>query len=369
MAYPSKKIAHLADLHFDIQHLDDALNSFNFAINEAVDQQCDATVLAGDIWDRSITADDKSPFNQVVDAVQRLSLEMPVVVVYGNHDRPGSLTIFERIGITHRITVASSPEKIVINGIVFSLFPYPTKAFLLSQRNESQDETDLIAGDAMRKILAGFAATSAERKDCPHVLVFHGNVTGCKVESGQTVLGGDVMVSASDLEMSGADYVALGHIHAAQRMGNKCFYPGSLYHCDFGELEPKYMNVVEVWSGGFEVEQVRLPSRQKIVLEHLKYFSDTAWAIEIARNKDVKVRVRLSEEEARTFDDSALSPLRDVAHSLFVERIITPRERIRCEAIADVTRLRDKVLAWGESVNLNISESVKEKADELEVIV
>lgn len=360
-----KRIAHLADLHFDIDHREDALNCFEFAVSHAIHYECEALVIAGDIWDRSIQVDDRSPFTPVFQCVRQASQFMPVIIIAGNHDRPGSLAPFVFAEAEHPVRVITQgPEAFILSGILFSCLPWPTKAYLLSRMNGSQDETDLIAGDAIRQIMTGFAAYHADQNLLPHLLVAHLNVTGSETESGQVMLGGDVMVSASDLEMSGADYVALGHIHKRQMLGAKCWYPGSLYHCNFGELEPKYMHIVDVWPGGYEIDEIRLPSRPKVVIDDPD-FSD----FDILKDADVKLRVRLTEEELRTFDESERSAfLRELgAHSVTIERIVIPRERVRCEIITEATTLRDKVTAWGETVGETIQESALQKADELEV--
>lgn len=366
----TKTIAHLADLHFDTDHLEDALTCFIAAINAAVERKCDAMVLAGDIWDREIRVDERSPLMPVVRLIRDVADHMPVIIVKGNHDRPGSLGIFSELKAKHPIIVAETPQSFELGGVFWSLLPYPNKAFLLAHANGSQEETDVKANTALRGIVAGFAAEYAGYgAEIPHVLAYHGNVTGGAVESGQILLGGDVMIGAADLEASGADYVALGHLHAWQQLGTCCYYPGSLYHCNFGETESKYMNIVRVSRGAHEVEKVKLPSRPRItvdgtvedLLQELDYsFTDDA---------HVRVRIRLNEEEAAAFDEMQITALFRNAASLKVEKIITPRERIRCEQITEAQQLRDKVRAWGESVGETITDDVLEFADVLETEV
>lgn len=365
-----KTIAHLADLHFDVDHLEDALTCFTAAITAAVERRCDAMILAGDIWDREIRVDERSPLMPVVRLIRDVADHMPVIIVKGNHDRPGSLGIFAELKATHPIFVAEAPETRCIGGVVYSCLPYPNKAFLLAQANGSQEETDVKANNALRRIIAGFAAEHANYgPDTPHVLVYHGNVTGGAVESGQILLGGDVMIGAADLEASGADYVALGHLHAWQKLGTRCYYPGSLYHCNFGETEDKYLNITRVWRGGHEVERVKLPSRPRITVDGT--VEDLLQELDFSFTDDahVRVRIRLNEEEAAAFDEMQISALFRNAASLKVEKIITPRERVRCEQITEAQQLRDKVRAWGESVGETITDDVLEFADVLETEV
>lgn len=367
----TRKIAHLADLHFDVDHLEDSITCFAAAITAAAERHCDAMILAGDIWDREIRVDERSPLMPVVRLVRDVANRMPVVIVKGNHDRPGSLAIFSQLQAKHPIIVAESPITQYVNGIVFSCLPYPNKAFLLAQTNGSQDDTDLRANDALRGIIAGFAAECARINEFadPHILVYHGNVTGGMIESGQVLLGGDVMIGAADLEASGADYVALGHLHAWQKLGTRCYYPGSLYHCNFGETEDKYMNIVNVDRGGHEVERVKLPSRPRITVDHTpETIRETAPCDDFA-DTHLRVRVRLTEEESKTFDEQAVFNLYPGIESIKVEKIVIPRERVRCEQITEAIQLREKVVAWAESVGEAVDETVLEYADELETEV
>jgi exonuclease SbcD len=373
----TKTIAHLADLHFDVDHLEDALTCFTAAITAAVERRCDAMILAGDIWDREIRVDERSPLMPVVRLIRDVADHMPVIIVKGNHDRPGSLGIFEQLDALKMIRVFETPGQVLLGGIVFSCLPYPNKAFLLAQANGSQDETDVKANNALRGIIAGFAAgrqgyfgqANAVSENAPHILVYHGNVTGGAVESGQILLGGDVMIGAADLEASGADYVALGHLHAWQKLGTRCYYPGSLYHCNFGETESKYMNIVRVSRGAHEVEKVRLPSRPRVTVDVTPDSLRESAPMDDYEDMHLRVRVRMTEEEAASFDEQlAANTYRGIA-SLKVEKIITPRERIRCEQITEAQQLRDKVLAWGESVGEQITDDVLEFADVLETEV
>jgi DNA repair protein SbcD/Mre11 len=367
-------IAHVADLHLDSSQLDESLGALRFVVETAISRKACALVIAGDVWDRSVSVDDRSAFNPAVDLIARAAEHMPVMGVYGNHDRPGSLQPFNAIGklAKHLVIFADRPQTVTVGGVTFHLLPYPQKARIAGWLDGSQDDSDAAAGDILRRIAAGFAASEPDPLGAPRVLVYHGNVTGCRVESGQVMLGGDVMIGAADLEASGADYVALGHIHGQQKLGTRCWYPGSTYHCDYGETEPKYMHLVNVWRGGYMAELVRLPSRPKVTIDlALDDYEkpDFSWTQSVIEDADLKLRIRMSQEQAATLDTVPIvDSLQDYAHShtIRIERIIIPRERVRCETITEARSLADKVRAWGESVSEDIPAGVLDKAAEME---
>lgn len=365
------KIAHIADLHLDVAHRDDAVNAFRFAVETAIERRCDALVLAGDVFDRRVSVDDASPLLPALRIVRDAAHFMPVIIVKGNHDVPGALDVFGQLREPHPIIVADTPVVVDAGGIRWSLLPYPTKAFLMTRATGSQDDTDQILAGALRSIIGGFAAAHAgAASPLPHVLVYHGNVSGSVTATGQVMLGGDVIISAADLESSGADYVALGHIHARQTLGTRCHYPGSMYHCNFGEVEPKFLSIVDVERGAQpRIEAVRLPSRPKVVIDLAPDGTATEpYAPNDLADADVKVRVRMTEEEFATFDEPAMRAVaeRAGAHSVIVERIVIPRERIRSEAVAASESLADKVTEWGRTVDVDIPSGVLDKAAMIE---
>lgn len=373
------RFAHIADLHLDPEH-PEALEILNHVIDVAQQRACDLLLLAGDIWDRRVVLDRTSPVNAALEYIELATSRMPVYILKGNHDREGSLTAFARVGAhvieEHPVTALLFTH--AGNPIRISAIPYPSKSALMRWLPEGtdQDTSDAIANNALRQIIRGFAATHSETPDVPHILMYHGNVTGCRVESGQIMLGGDVMISAADLEESGADYIALGHIHGYQVLGTKCVYSGSIYHTDFGEVEPKYMVVGEISDEGATWEAVRLPSRPKVNVEALVLLTDEGHhdititdmdALIASDDADVKIKYRIAESDVSGFNEQALASFVPDAYSVRYERIVLPRERVRAENIVEARTLREKLISYATVIDAELPEGVLAKADSIEV--
>ena len=93
----------------------------------------------------------------------------------------------------------------------------------------------------------------------PHIHVQHGEVRGATLASGQVLPPGGIAVGTEDLALTGADYVALGHIHKGAELP-----PTNRAHVDhvrgsaptrstWGELDRKQFHVVDLSSeNGFE---------------------------------------------------------------------------------------------------------------------
>ena len=67
------------------------------------------------------------------------------------------------------------------------------------------------------------------------IIVGHLTVRGAQLNSGISMLGSEFEVTQQQLEDTGADLVALGHIHKRQWIGDKICYVGALSQDNFGE--------------------------------------------------------------------------------------------------------------------------------------
>jgi len=362
------RLAHIGDCHFKSDRLEESIKCFRHAVSVAIEKRCETIVIPGDIWDKSVKAEDDSGFNRVLDEVAEAAERIPILMCYGNHDRPGSLDVFRRVGVR----VYSSPTSEEVGGVFYSVLPYPTKQFLVSRITGNQDDTDAAVVQSLRTIFVGFAASRAAKAgELPHVLLFHGNVLGSVTESGQVMYGGDVMVSPSDLDLANCDYGALNHIHKAQNFG-KYYYAGSLYHQDFGELEEKSFNIVDVEVGKFLVVKVLLPTTPMVVVK-MMLGDNGEWLIDNADHEtiigmaaDIKVKYKIRADQMKLVDEASIVAMYPKAMRVKCEREVVQQERIRCVGITEHRNLRDKVRAWGETVGEEIGESVLLKADEVE---
>jgi exonuclease SbcD len=105
----------------------------------------------------------------------------------------------------------------------------------------------------------------------PTVLTFHGTIAGATFGSERAVmLGHDLILPRSVIAQPGIDYVALGHIHKHQVIGNDppAVYPGSLERVDFGEEhETKGFVVVDLQKGATTWRFVDVAARPFVTVE------------------------------------------------------------------------------------------------------
>jgi DNA repair exonuclease SbcCD nuclease subunit len=212
----------------------------------------------------------------------------------------------------------------------------------------------------------------------PHILMAHSAVMGGRVESGQIMLGGDIIMSVDDLLASGADYVALGHYHTGQELHPSVHFSGSLYHRSWNEIQPKSLRIVEVERGRIiEQQNVPLPSRARLKLTarmddagEIEFRFSSALGEEPASldGVDVRVTVEMTTEQRKTFNPFPVEM--HLASLGAAEVTVVPKtlaiKRVRCAAIVEAKTLSAKVRAWADAMNETVTPEVLALADEVE---
>ena len=233
------KILHSADLHLDTPFTGrspseaDYLKKQLLAIPQKLaalcrQEQCDMMLLAGDLFDGPAT-------RQSLDAL-RLALEeaaVPVFIAPGNHDPVGlsSPYMTEDWPSNVHIFTQNTPQSLSVPGLDCRIY---------GAGYRSMD---------CGSLLEGFHAEGGERY---HIGLFHGDPTNAASPC--------CPITAEQIQESGLDYLALGHIHqgGSLRWGDTlCAWPGCPMGRGFDELGPKGVLIVTV-DGGVETRQVCL---------------------------------------------------------------------------------------------------------------
>lgn len=378
------RIIHFADAHFEKDKLDKCIASSNFIAEKAVEIRPDLIVSAGDIFNRLQSLNSKSAIGAAKSFIMRLADIAPVVMVKGNeqHDSAGCLEVFKDLDTRCPIFTTERAESIWLTNAglfvagqptapaaLIHLLSYPEKAWFLADKpGLSIDESNALIQDAIRKIMLGFGAISADAK-CPVVLVGHGNILGAVLSSGQGLIGQDIILSKHDLALAGTDVQCWGHIHDCQQVGPNIWYSGSTYHCNWGETKPKSILLHEIERGSCKTTEILIPSRP-LSLHDAAWDPQSGWSDEQPENDwenaELRIRVHLTKEVSPLITDEQIQSNYPGAYSYTIERIIQPIERIRSSNIVGVRSLRDKVTEWSKSIDKEISAEVLECADETE---
>ncbi|MDO4281978.1 MAG: exonuclease SbcCD subunit D [Peptococcaceae bacterium] len=299
---------HLADLHIGkmvngYSMIDDQRVLLDQVLDHLRKERPDGLILAGDIYDRrNPSVEAIALFDAFISQVI-LDLGIPVLAIGGNHDGG------ERLGFANGIQ-AKAGLHLVGN------FTWPIPKVRLEKNGEVVDiylmaYADLAVLHALVPETAGMNYPEAMDWILSHtaldpsvinVLVAHGVVTGDAplIESdSERVLsiGGTEYWQSSSLKAF--DYVALGHLHRAQKSGStRIRYAGSLMQYSFSE-EKHHKVMLDVHlgaSGEFDVQEIPLEAPHHFVT--IKGMFDALLAVpEAARvHKEDYLRVILEDQ-------------------------------------------------------------------------
>lgn len=212
------RFLHTADWHigknlagYDL--LADQAATFKKIEQIAKDQQVDAIVIAGDLYDRSVPSE--AAINELDRELIQLNLKdhFPLLAISGNHDSATRLGVgrewYQATDFFLNTDFNAAFQPVTVKDTQFFLLPY----FGLQQvKNYFHDDSLRNLNSAMKAIVTQMQTQFDPQK--AHVLVAHFYANGAqRVDSDTNMeIGG---LSAVDTAiMAPFDYVALGHLHS-----------------------------------------------------------------------------------------------------------------------------------------------------------
>jgi exonuclease SbcD len=316
------RFVHLADLHIgrslgEIDLIDDQRRALESVVRCVGRVRPDAVLVAGDVYDKS------TPSERAVELADDFFTALTdlcgaVCVIGGNHDSQERLSFARRILFKRGLYIAGSyqgrMERVECADAALWLMPFfrPREAAPLVGPFEP-----MTFDGAVR------AALSREKVDPArvNVLLAHqfvvagqGEEETSESEMELTSVGGAEMVNVRAFDAF--DYVALGHLHAPQRVGRDGVrYAGSLLKYSASEARHvKSVVVGEVTQGGLSVslEPVCAPRDLRVVKGTLEALTSPVAAS--AGNREDLMHVTLTDP---LLSPDALSRLRQYYPNIF----------------------------------------------------
>lgn len=271
------KFFHLSDLHIGKQlHHYSLKEDQEVILKEVIDYakkiHPDAIVIAGDIYDKSVpSAEAVTLFDRFLTELSEITPAIPVLIISGNHDSAERLQyaseILKRYHIYLAGTVPKTEEehlqKVTLEDaageVDFYLLPFLKPSYV---RNLFQEDPPESYSDAVRKMIE---RENIDYQTKRNVLVSHQFYIGLKGDLPQTCDSEMFSVGGIDQVDTGClkefDYVALGHLHGAQSVGNPAIrYCGTLLKYSVSEWNhQKTLTVVTLGEKGTEPEIEQLP--------------------------------------------------------------------------------------------------------------
>ncbi len=291
------RLLHTADLHigkkiFELSMIEDQKYILEQIFDIAVREKVDAVLIAGDVYDRSVPPTEAVTL--LDDFLTKLvETGIAVLMISGNHDSPERVAFAERILEKRGLYIAGNycePLKTVTlqdeyGPVTFVCMPFVKPAVTGNATSEQ----------AVTQMLSSLPMTLDGNHR--HVLLTHFFVTGEQGEAPElSDSESEVNVGGLDNVPAGLfrsfDYVALGHIHRPQHIGQgNVYYAGAPLKYSFSEaLNEKSVNLAELGKPG-EVSVRRIPLKPMREMRCIK------GKLQDLMNRDVVASLGASKED------------------------------------------------------------------------
>lgn len=301
------RFLHTGDLHIgktvnDFSMLEDQRHILRQILQLASEKRVQAILIAGDIYDRSIPP--AEAVGVLDDFLTRCAKEkISVLCIAGNHDSPERISFAEKLLEKQEIYMAGSysnpPRRVRMEdeygAVDFVLLPFVKPAMAEAGSSKEavgrllqadRDAEEKNAGAKRKVLLTHFFVTDGDR--LPELSDSETTVNVGGLDNVEAALFADF------------DYVALGHIHKPQQIGErKVYYAGSPLKYSFSEWkQTKGVNLVELGEkGSVCVEQLPLkPLREMRVIQG-KLEDLISQPVIQAADREAYIQARLTNEE------------------------------------------------------------------------
>ena len=254
------KFFHLSDLHIGLKLMNRDLREEQMDILRQVtdlarEEQPDAVVIAGDIYDKAVPAAEAvEVFDSFITELKRAVPEAEMMLISGNHDSGLRLNCFREILDEQKVHMIGLPprreeeyiEKVTLQDefgpVNFYLLPFVKQSMVKQIVGVDENGNNLSYDATLHKLIAREEVNTAER----NVLVSHQfylpvgeNAESVERMDSEIRTVGNIDAVASDV-LEAFDYAALGHIHKPMKVGSELYrYCGTPLACSVSEAGQK----------------------------------------------------------------------------------------------------------------------------------
>lgn len=290
------RILHLSDLHIgkkinDISLLTDQEQVLQQALSIVSEKNIDLVIIAGDIFDTSITSSDSLRLFGNFTSKLIFEKKVKVIVISGNHDSGARIEyeseMKENVGYYSYGEYKKDLKPLILEDefgkINFYPIPYTTP---LKVRRIFDDEEIKTYDDAYKRIIENLNVDPNKRNVC----IAHCFVTDLSIDDSNKLKEQidtrdkyqlDRMVAGLEAVQSkhfdNFLYTALGHIHRSYPVKEGIVYCGSLLKTNFQEeKQTKYFVIVDIKEEKIELEKIKvdIPRDMEVITGNLEDILD-----------------------------------------------------------------------------------------------
>jgi exonuclease SbcD len=221
-------------------------------------ESVDAVLVSGDVYDRAMPAPDT--VRLLSEAVTRLiDAGATVVLSSGNHDSAIRLgfasELLSRAGLHIRSSIASIGTPVLVGDTAVYALPYLEPSVAAGPLAAAERTHGAVMQAAMSRVTADLSGRGGQS-----VVMAHAFVTGGATSDSERDISVGGVSAIHPRVFDGVDYVALGHLHGRQRVGDDLRYSGSPVALSFSEAaHTKGSWLVDLDDSGAHVEPVDAP--------------------------------------------------------------------------------------------------------------
>lgn len=319
------KILHLSDLHFGKNlHNEMLIEDQKFWVDKTVEeikkQLPDVVVIAGDVYDRGVPSKDAVQlFSRFLSDIRNIQeKDIAILLCAGNHDGGERLEFARELLSVSNVHIAGTVTKEMVmvplndefGTVNFWIMPFVYPAAARIALNVDDTVISNIE-DAVKELLKNQNIDFSQRNVIiAHQMVLNGGKEPDRSLS-ETAIGGVGGINSSVFD--GFDYVALGHIHGAQKVGrDNIRYAGAplCYHFSEAEQEKGLLFIeMKEKNSPLEFDTKKVPVLHKVRKTIVGKLEDIIENEKISTASDEYVRIELTDD---TFDPDARKKLEAV---------------------------------------------------------
>lgn len=338
------RIIHLSDLHLGkrvngYSMLEDQKYILDEILTVIDEQKPHAIIIAGDVYDKPVpSAEAVQLFDDFLYSLTQRNLQM--LVISGNHDSPERIAFGSRFmgksGV-HMSQVYNGKADLVTlsdkyGEINFYLLPFIKPS---NVRRYFPDKEINTYTDAVKLAVSQMNINEKGR----NILITHQFVTGAVLSESESIMVGGTD-NVESYAFNGFDYVALGHIHRPQNIGEKIRYCGTPLKYSQSEINHiKSVTIVDIAEkGNLEISVVPLKPLHEMREIRGTYNEITLYDNYINTNLEDYVFIILTDEED---EPDAISKLRTIYPNLMKLEYDNTRTR-NSAVLSEVEKIENK---------------------------
>lgn len=383
------KILHTADFHLgaktgnisphsaDEKRREDFYNNMHRIAEYAIRNKIDIVLISGDIFCRpDPSGRDFVEFSKFVGNLTSAGIK--VVAIAGNHDMPKTPRTRNpveglekaRLPNFHYFhVIQSEPLILEVGGKEIGIAPIP---YIDPRRVEDLNEPyDSVIEHCVKKFAEHQSMMNADYK----ILMAHLMLAEARFAKIPIIYASEPRVRRESLCENLFDYVALGHVHSPQKIGDRIYYAGSIERIDFSEEEEqKSFYVVTLEDDDVAVDKVNLNCRPMVTRE-IEYeginkneFFEILRGLILPEGALLKLVIRTNEATIKNVIDKHMQELQRVllSEKKILGYVMKLEKKQRSPAVqisAEISNLRQRILEYID--RLPEPQKVRERAKEI----